>query len=100
MECIESNKICPMTNLKCKVCKLNDCKNTLKMIEEEEEMYYDRQEQEFIKQMQKQYPRCVISGKLCTHLEVLDLEKDKVRCSYMINKRCSLGGNYVSKSNR
>jgi hypothetical protein len=70
------------------------------MIEEEEEMYYDRQEQKFVKQMQKQYPSCVIKDKLCTHLKVLDLEKGKVRCSYMINKRCTLGGNYVSKGNR
>ena len=100
MECIESNKICPMNNLKCKVCKLSDCKNTLKMIEEEEEMYYNRQEHEFIKQMQKQFPSCIVKGKLCTHLKVLDLEKGKVRCPYMINKKCSLGGNYVSKSNR
>ena len=46
MECIESNKICPMNNLKCKECALVDCKKTLKMIEEEEEMYYNRQEQE------------------------------------------------------
>ena len=100
MKCIESNKICPMNNLKCKECALLDCKNTLKMIEEEEEMYYNRQEHELIKQMQRQYPSCVVSGKLCTHLEVLDLEKGKVRCSYMINRKCSLGGNYVSKSNR
>ena len=63
-------------------------------------MYYNRQEQMFIEEMQRQYPSCVVSGKLCTHLEVLDLEKGKVRCSYMINRKCSLGGNYVSKSNR
>ena len=90
MECIESNKICPMNNLKCKECKLSDCKNTLKMIEEEEAMYYQTREQKFIKEMKQRYPSCVIKGKLCTHLEVLDLEKGKVRCSYMINKRCTL----------
>lgn len=89
MECIERGEICKH-NFKCKVCKLEDCKNILKMIEEEEEMYYNRQEQELIKQMQRQFPSCVASGKLCTHLKVLDLEKGKVRCSYMINKRCTL----------
>lgn len=89
MECIERGEICKH-NFKCKVCKLEDCKNILKMIEEEEEMYYNKQEQKFVKQMQKQYPSCVINGKLCTMLEVLDLEKGKVRCSYMINKRCTL----------
>lgn len=89
MECIERGEICKH-NFKCKVCKLEDCKNILKMIEEEEKMYHDKQEQKFVKQMQKQYPSCVINGKLCTILEVLDLEKDKVRCSYMINKRCTL----------
>lgn len=55
-------------------------------------MYHDKQEQKFVKQMQKQFPSCVINGKLCTILEVLDLEKGKVRCSYMINKRCTLYG--------
>ena len=89
MECIERGEICKH-NFKCKVCKLEDCKNILKMIEEEEEMYYNRQEQKFVKQMQKQYPSCVIKGKLCTILEVLDLEKGKVRCPYMINKRCTI----------
>ena len=92
MECIESNKICSMNNLKCKECALMDCKNTLKMIEEEEEMYYQTREQKFIKEMKKQFPSCVVSGKLCTHLEVLDLEKGKVRCPYMINKRCTISG--------
>lgn len=91
MECIERGEICKY-NFKCKVCKLDDCKNTLKMIEEEEEMYYNRQEHELIKQMQRQYPSCVVSGKLCTHLEILDLEKGKVRCPYMINKRCTFSG--------
>ena len=99
MECIERGEICKH-NFKCKVCKLEDCKNILKMIEEEEEMYYDKQMKRFVKRMQKEYSSCVIKDKLCTHLEILDLEKDKVRCSYMINKKCSLGGNYVSKSNR
>jgi hypothetical protein len=89
MECIERGEICKH-NFKCKVCKLEDCKNILKMIEEEEKMYHDKQEQKFVKQMQKQYPSCTINGKLCTILEVLDLENGKVRCSYMINKRCTL----------
>ena len=92
MECIESNKICPMNNLKCKECALLDCKNTLKMIEEEEKMYYQTREQKFIKEMKQRYPSCVIKDKLCSQLIILDLEQGKVRCPYMINKKCVLGG--------
>ena len=91
MECIKRGEVCKY-NFKCKVCKLEDCKNTLKMIEEDEKMYFQTREQKFIKEMKQLYPSCVIKDKLCSQLEVLDLEKGKVRCPYMINKKCVLGG--------
>lgn len=91
MECIKKGEVCKY-NFKCKVCKLDDCKNTLKMIEEDEKMYFQTREQKFIKEMKKQYPSCVIKDKLCSQLEVLDLEQGKVRCPYMINRECVLGG--------
>lgn len=85
MECIQSNKICPMNNLKCKECALMDCKNTLKMIEEEEEMYYNRQEQELREKVMKHHPQCINkSGKFCSFL----VKEEKangdigVRCFY------------------
>lgn len=90
MECLETRKVCPNNNLKCKNCKLDDCRNVIKAIEEEQKMWIVTQEQKFIKQMKKEFPSCVINGKLCSQLEVLDLEKGKVRCPYMINKRCVL----------
>lgn len=95
MKCLEKGEVCKY-NFKCKVCKLTDCKNTMQMIEEDEKMYYQTKEQKFIEEMQQRYPSCVN----CSHLEILNMEQGKVRCSYMINKRCALGGNYVSKSNR
>lgn len=89
MECIERGEVCKY-NFKCKVCKLEDCKNTLKMIEEDEKMYFQTREQKFIKEMKKQYPSCVIKDKLCSQLKIINLEQGKVRCPYMINKRCVL----------
>lgn len=90
MECLETGKVCPNNNLKCKNCKLDDCRNVIEVIEEEQKMWFITREQKFIKQMKKECPSCVINEKLCTQLEILDLEKGKVRCPYMINKRCVL----------
>lgn len=41
MICLETNKICGEQNRKCKECKLNECKEVIKMIEEQEK-YEDR----------------------------------------------------------
>lgn len=90
MECLETGKVCSNNNLKCKNCKLDDCRKVIEAIEEEQKMWFLTQEQKLIKQMQKEYPYCVKNENLCTQLEVLDLEKGKVRCPYMINKRCVL----------
>ena len=85
MKCIRTGEICK-TNLTCKECKLTDCRNVLIMIEEDEAMYIERQEQKFVKELKRQFPSCVN----CSHLEILNLEKGKVRCPYMINKRCAI----------
>lgn len=86
MECLEIGKICPANNLKCKECKLLDCKNTLILIEEADKMYFKSRAQKFKEELEKEYPECVN----CTHLEILNLNKGKVRCPYMINNRCAI----------
>lgn len=85
LECLERNKICSMNNRKCKDCKLLDCRNTLKLIEEEEKMWFETKEELFQKELKKKYPQC--AG--CSHLQILDLDKKKVYCPYMI-RRCVL----------
>lgn len=84
MKCLETGKICPSNNLKCKECKLMDCKKALELIEEEQKMYFKTKEQKFAEELKKEYPLCVN----CSQLEILDLEKGKVRCPYMIRKKC------------
>lgn len=37
IQCLIDNKICPNGNKKCKVCKLDDCRRTVEMIETQEE---------------------------------------------------------------
>lgn len=80
MECLETNKIC--TVKKCKVCVLENCKETLNMID-----YNEKQMKE--KKMNLIREQLPTSCRNCSFLEVIDLDKQVVRCSYMI-KRCML----------
>ena len=89
MECLENGEVCKY-NFKCKQCKLTDCRNTLKMIEEDEKMWFKTKEQKFKEILEKEYPLCVNNGKICSHLEIINIDQYKVRCPYMINKRCAL----------
>ena len=86
MKCLIDGKVCPNNNLKCKECKLDDCRNTIEAIEVEEMIWYKTKEDIFYEKLEKEYPKCAN----CTHLEILNLEKGRVRCPYMINKRCIL----------
>lgn len=85
MKCLERGEVCKY-NFKCKRCKLLDCNNTLKMIEEDENMQFKTREQHFKEILKKEYPLCAN----CSHLEILNIDKCKVRCPYMINKRCAI----------
>lgn len=80
-QCLIDNKICSIQNQKCKVCKLDDCKKTLLMLEEKEAMIAKTKEERLIEELKKEYPECV--G--CSYLHILSLEKKKVYCPYMIN---------------
>lgn len=80
MECLERNKIC--TVKKCKVCILDNCEETSRMIDYNEKRLYEKK----MNLIREQLP---ISCRSCSFLEVIDLDKQVVRCSYMI-KRCML----------
>lgn len=49
-------------------------------------MLYKFKEKIFRKVLEKEHPSCVN----CSHLEIIDIDKYKVRCPYMINKRCAI----------
>lgn len=80
MECLETNKIC--TIKKCKICVLDDCKETFKMIDYNEKQLYEKKMNLIINQLEEQ---C----KNCSFLEVIDLDKQIIRCAYRV-KRCLL----------
>lgn len=81
MYCLDTNQICSNSNKRCKTCQLDDCKNTLRILEEEMKKKQDRRK--ILIKAQLPEP-C----KECTLLEIIDLNKQLVRCPYMINERC------------
>ena len=81
--CLIDNKVCPATNKRCKNCSLEDCRRTIEMIETQEEKEYEWKKKLINVQLPEQ---C----KTCSFLEVIDLDKQVVRCPYMIKDRCML----------
>lgn len=80
-KCLIDNKICPATNKRCKNCSLEDCKRTIEMIETQEESE-NRWKKKLI---EVQLPE---QCKNCSFLEIIDLNKQVVRCSYLIKDKC------------
>lgn len=83
VQCLIDNKICPNGNKKCKVCKFDSCEEVLEMIEEEQR-YADNDK---IRQIKSELPE---QCKSCSFLEVIDLDRQIVRCPYMVKDRCML----------
>lgn len=83
MECLETGKICPTNNLKCKQCKFEDCRKVLEMID------YDnkKNKEKKIKLLKEQLDNYC---KNCSFLEIINLKDQKVRCSYRIKNKCLL----------
>nr|DAV79442.1 MAG TPA: hypothetical protein [Caudoviricetes sp.] len=80
-QCLIDNKVCPMQGQKCKECKLDDCKRTIEMIETQEE----REEKWKRKLINVQLPE---QCKSCSFLEVINLNKQIVRCPYLVKNKC------------
>lgn len=81
MNCLDTNNICPEGNKKCKECKLDFCQYTLKILEDEMKKKDDRRKTLIKAQLPEQ---C----KNCSFLKVIDLNKQIVRCPYMIKSEC------------
>lgn len=81
--CLIDNKICSVQKQKCKDCKLDDCKRTIEVIKTQEE----REEKWKRKLINIQLPE---QCKTCSFLEVIDLNKQIVRCPYRIKDRCTI----------
>ena len=81
MECLETGKICPTNNLKCKQCKLEDCRRVIEMIDYDEKRLYEKK----LKLIREQLP---INCRDCSFLEVINLDKQVVRCAYLVKDKC------------
>ena len=81
MKCLETNKVCPSTNLKCKECELKDCKETLNMIDKQEQKYIEHKE----RLIRVQLP---VICRQCSFLVITNMEKQKVYCPYRIKDKC------------
>lgn len=83
-KCLETGKICSNSNKLCKNCKLDECKETIKMIEK-------NARKEYIVKINKIKAQLPNQCKECNLLKIIDLDKQKVYCPYRLNNNCLLG---------
>lgn len=86
MECLIDGKICSEQNKKCKVCKLDNCRDALNILGEQEKMWIKNEKDKLNKMLNRKYPRCVN----CPFLEIRDLENKKLHCFYKLKGKCML----------
>ena len=82
-ECLITNKVCSESNRKCKICAFSGCKEVLNMLDVQEK-YINK---ERLQKLKRNLPE---QCKNCSFLEVINLEKQKVRCFYRKKDRCIL----------
>lgn len=82
-QCLIDNKICSEQNRRCKVCKLNDCRRTVQMIEDEQKWI----DKDNLEKLRKKLPQ---ECKDCSFLEIINLRTQKVHCAYRIKNKCLL----------
>ncbi len=80
-KCLLDNKICSIQEQRCKKCKLDDCRRTIEMIEIQEEIENNSKRNLINKQLSEQCQNC-------SFLEVIDLDKQIVRCPYLVKNKC------------
>ena len=82
-KCLETNVVCSNNNKLCKVCKLDDCRNTFTVIEKAEENEYSFKLRKIKAQLNKECRDCNL-------LQIINLDKQTVYCTYKIKGRCVL----------
>lgn len=80
-ECLEIDEICSYTNQKCKTCKLDECKNTIRMCD----MKIKKDEAKKMNQLKKELPE---QCKNCSFLQIININEKKVYCPYRLCERC------------
>lgn len=88
MKCLEDGKVC-MTKKKCKNCVFDDCRKTLEVLEKVKKGKEDLR----LKSIRKQLAD---SCKNCSMLQILDIDKQKLYCPYLVKRECLIGS-YIKK---
>lgn len=83
MKCLKDGKVCGKT-LKCKDCKLDDCRKALKVLEDMKKKKEDVRLMDIKRQL-------VDSCKNCSMLQILDIDRQKLYCPYLVKKECLIG---------
>lgn len=83
MKCLEDGKVCGSIK-KCKDCAFDDCRNTLKVLEEMKKKKEDMR----LKSINRQLAD---SCKNCSILQILDIDKQKLYCPYLVKRECLIG---------
>jgi len=85
MICLKTNKVCTNINKKCKECILDECKKVMSTIE-----FYEKQQEKLrLNRLKRQLPTECMN---CSMLEVINVNKEKVKCFYRIKNKCILEG--------
>lgn len=91
MKCLEDEKVCGKI-LKCKDCTFDDCRKALEVLEEMKKKKEDIR----LKSIKRQLAD---SCKNCKMLQILDIDKQKLYCPYLVKKECLIGS-YVMKEKK
>lgn len=83
MKCLKDGKVCGNTK-KCKDCKLDDCRKALKVLEDMKKKKEDVRLMDIKRQL-------VDSCKNCSMLQILDIDRQKLYCPYLVKKECLIG---------
>lgn len=92
-KCLETNVVCSNNNKLCKVCKLDDCRNTFTVIEKEEENQHSFKVEKIKAQLD-------VKCRDCNLLQIINLDKQLVYCPYRLKERCLLKENETEKKEK
>ena len=83
MKCLEDGKVCGSTK-KCKDCAFDDCRKALEVLENMKKKNEDIR----LKSIKRQLADCC---KNCSMLQILDINKQKLYCPYLVKNECLIG---------
>lgn len=83
MKCLEDGKVCGKTK-KCKDCTFDDCRKALEVLEDMKKKKEDLR----LKSIKRQLAD---SCKNCSMLQILNIDKQKLYCPYLVKRECLIG---------